>query len=170
MAALTPEARLLEAAERGGRVAAVEANHSIFQPLQYAEASLQNAGKDIGNQTIFSVVCARDDIHLIDKGLNSGHRPKDFRAHAIGGAGNVEENSRRIEESFTIRQFSAETELRSFGKRLFNESGDLVALLRVSALTKGPTSMSSSNPLPTSSVAKRAVSHLVKSSAFASCT
>ena len=86
MAALTPETRLLNAPEGRGRIGnepAIKANHSILQTLRYVEAALQITREDIGDQTIFRVVCPSDHILLAVKGLNGRYRSKDFLVHAV---------------------------------------------------------------------------------------
>src|SRR5207248_3249699 len=80
-AALAAEATLLDAAERGSRVAdqsTVESDHPDIERLRNSERTFDVLGEDIGDQAVLAVVCGGDRVVVVFEGRDRRDRPEDL--------------------------------------------------------------------------------------------
>src|SRR5438132_10003344 len=80
-AALAPEARLLDAAERSGGVGddpLVEPHHPRLERLAHAERALQVARVDVGDEPVLRAVGRRERLLLGGEARDGGDGPEDL--------------------------------------------------------------------------------------------
>ncbi len=110
-AALTAEARLLDPAERGGRVGdhpAVDADHPGLDPLGHAQRAVQRAGVDVGGQAVLGVVGGGDALFLGVEAGDRSDRAEDLLLEDAGVGGHVGQHRRRVEVARAARRDSAD--------------------------------------------------------------
>src|SRR5262249_28832003 len=118
------DARLLHAAEWGGRVGdqtAVEADHAEVELLGDAHAAIHVFGVEVGDQTVFGVVCALDHLALGFEALYRRHRTEDLLAQHRGPPGPPSGPRGRIEVPGPARRLAAGQDFRAFADRVVDQ-------------------------------------------------
>src|SRR5215211_3208358 len=128
------EARVLDAAERGGGVgdhALVEADHAGFDALADAQGAPQVAGVDVGHEAVLRVVGCGDGILFRVEGGYGGYGAEDLLLEERRVLGDLVEDGGAVEVACALHLLGADHRPGSLAEGVFHEVCDLLALVAV---------------------------------------
>src|SRR5215211_7528802 len=128
------EARVLDAAERGGGVgdhALVEADHAGFDALADAQSALQVAGVDVGYETVLGIVGGGYGSFFRIEGGDRSNGAEDLLLQERRVPGDFVEDGGAVEVARALHLLGADHDAGAFAEGVFYEIGDLLALVAV---------------------------------------
>src|SRR5258707_5538005 len=102
MGALPPDAALLGAAERRGRIGhepAVEPYHAVIELFRHPHAAAEVLGVKIRDEAVLGVVRPPDHLVLGPEYLDRGHRPENILVQHGGAVGHAGQDSGGVEKT-----------------------------------------------------------------------